>query len=596
MKLSPLLFAAALTLVAGAAAAGQISVTLSDEIASAKRSDLTVTVNGVDHTAWSSVQDGVLVISDAPQPFEAENTVRVFLETDTGFEEIGSWIIAHERQDGIRASGTIGGTVGVAATEEGAEVIGGVSGNLTATGRLGAWVLEAEADTGPEFASPNRLDDFSQTTGRLMATRNGEDHQQVIEIGDQKLGRHAMLLPAHDRRGASFRVQTSDQALAIAGFAFANDVPDIDDVQTRGGFSGADLSFRPFGGNLTIRAGAVYGQAAQFVDDPDRRGVNVGGALVWQSDDGNSHAGSELVFSRQTVDGTGTVEDSAVEVWAGHQIHLSGDSGSDSALVSFEAGYRQVGADFFSFGAPDLPAETQRLHLTTGYSSGALALSARVSAESDNIAADAARETNQFADIGIDAAYQLGDGWALNAGGGLAVTRFLDSPFPSEVDSTAFTRFAYAGVSHTSDDLTWSVTPSLSHITGSDLFEQDVLAVQTDVTLAWHPVETVELTAYGQVSAFIDRDLSDATALAFGGQAVWRLTDALELTAALDAAVSDQPGFDGTDARLALAWRADERAVLTAFAGYSGGTLAPSAPFDGSYAGLSLTLEQPFSY
>ncbi len=588
--------AIAVALTAGAASAGQISIPLDTELSAARAGSLTVTVNGVDHTPWAWVRDGQLFISDAPQPFETHNTVRLFIEADGTFEERGTWVIAHEPEDDLRATGTIGATAGVIATEQGGEAIGSVSGDLTASGRIGAWEFDAELESEAEFATPADIDDLTHATGNLRATRTGSAYQQALELGDQKIGRDRILLPDADRLGASFQVQSADQIVALAGYAFANEVPDFDNVVYRGGFSGAHLSFRPFGSNLTLNAGVVYGEGSQFLGDADRRGVNVGGSAVWLSDSGNTEAGTELVFSRQNVEGDGTFSDSAIETWLGHQVVL-GDTGAiDPEILSLEVGFRQVGEDFFAFGSPYLSTDLRQVQLSAGYSAGPLSVSARTSVETDNIDNNPARETNQFAEVGVDAAYLLDANWTANFGGGLAVSRLVDSPFPGEVDSTVLTRFAYAGVSHAKGNWTWALTQSVSHITGNDLFDQDVVAVQTDLSATWSPVETLEITAYAQGAAFIDRDFSDATSLAFGGQVAWHITETLELTAALDAAVADQPGFDGTDARLALAWRADEQAVLTAFAGHSGGSLAPSAPFDGSYAGLSLTLEQPFSY
>lgn len=576
----------------GAASAGEITVPLPDQVSATDAERLSVVVNGIDHTAFAVIEDGRLVISDEPASFQDTNDVRLFLETETAFQEIGVWTVPYQVEDSLAATGSVSGTAVVVATEDGMHRFGGVGGDIKASARHGAWTWELDAVAEASLTEASETERLTSLKAGLLARRRGQTSTQTIRLGDQTLGADSLVLPPAERRGASFVLDHAGLPATVSTFAFVNRVIGEDDVRYERGFTGGSIAFEPADG-VTVEAIATLGDVRRFKDAPRQRGVTGGARFTWESQDGASQAGAELALADQDVDGMGGGTGHAVSAWFGHEtVFVLAD---ETLTMTIEGRYSQVSRDFFAFGAPNLATDARQAEVSAAMGTERLTVSLTLAAYEDNIARDPAFAVNQGLETALDVTYVVAPGWTLSSGIGTSFARVKDSPDAQEPDSSGLALRGYGGVAYQGETFSVASTHVLSHTGGNGVFAQDVLTYQTDLSGTWTPVAGLDLTVYAQMQAQFDSDAPDSVTANLGASAEWALTDSLNLALSIDGAMADQPDFAGSDARIGLGWAVHNTATLTLFAGYSGGSLAPSAPFAGGYAGLSLSLDQPFS-
>ncbi|MEM6622295.1 MAG: hypothetical protein AAF674_08720 [Pseudomonadota bacterium] len=577
----------------GAAMGAEIAVTLPDTVDLRDASRLSVAVNGRDYTAHAVLEGGRLVISDAAGAFSPDNEVRLFLETADGFDEVAVWTVPYAPKDGLSGSGSAGPAFGATFTDGTNFTVAGISGEVAASGRYGAWAIDLAASNQTQLSAPAELDRVTEAHLSVVAERSGDIASQVIRAGDQVLGGGALVLPADERLGVSLGVDAAGHGVAAESFAFVNRVIEDDDVRYDGGFSGASFSIDAARG-LTLQGSATVGEGRRTDGDPDRRGFAGGGGFRWLSDSGNIEFGGEGAFSRNTIPGVGGETGHAVAAWASYEHVLAQEEGAQA--LSIAGRYQQVARDYYAFGAPDLAADTRQLSVTVDYATRDFSLAGFVVLDEDNVARDPAAGINQVAEIGLNLSYALSPEWTLAVGTGASFAFLKDSPNAEEPDSSGLTGQLYTGLTYQTGAWSLSTLHVIAQTRGDGVFDQDVLTYQGEVSGAWQAHDALDIAAYAQVTAMRDSTAPDSVAASIGASLTWVLSDTVDLAASFDAAAADQPDFDGSDARISLGWQLSDTATATFFAGHSSGTLAPTAPFSGTYAGLTISLAAPFAF
>ncbi len=590
--------ASAEIIVQSVTATDVVTLTLAAPPSAADMQSLVVILDEIDVSYATILAGDQLIVTPGVPLTQGAHRIALFSDTGGALVPIGSWSVVVGRP-APGSSGELRFSLGAASTENGSETFGKIEADFALTTQLGSWDLTFEAD-GALSTLENPVEQYENSIRALLTlSRQAGDWQQRFRLGDHGLGYDPFLMPTYDRRGLSFDLTRSDDAVALAAFAMQTiDIPsELDDFgESLAVFGGVGARFQL--GNIGFSTAAIWGEGAPYEGEPDGEGTGVSFRAGWSSPSGLTRLSTALALTRFDRDADGL----AFEPETGRAFELRGEhdlllpDGLDAPGLTLTWRIGQIDENFTSLANPGYGGDSRDAAIGLLYERGGLSVNAEIAHEVDNVLDNPNLPTDQSTRLSMDGYYDPGYGPEFTFGLSAERYRQVDTPNPFVYPALDADRyFATFGVANYDTLITWSVAQSVDRVEPRTAFAVGSTTYTTDLWLGYTPDDRTSFEGYVQYVDSEDDVLGAYDYTTIGLVLDHAFVNGPLLTASYDNALSSDGSFDGEDMRMALSWGLSDRTEMTVFAGTSSGDFRSDAPFGGGgYAGLSLTLKSPF--
>ncbi len=566
--------------------------------------NLAVEIDGIDVTDFIEItEDGILLWQDTPLS-GGDHLVVVYLLSDAGFEEIGTWSFA---TDGASAGSSYSLTVDAVheagtrrvnddetsyAESSGSVEVSTEDGNFSAGADYIATTVETnringnEIDIGEYYLSydqPGSIIDFS------------------ARLGHQSLDYDDVLISDLSRRGVSFQMSRPDQRLQFGVFGSrvadelgADNFTGLERSEDR--IYGAQFGFRPFGSSdFRITMQSYEGEGDPFTSGTSGTGSGYSLGFDGSFNDGRGRYRAGAGRALWDEDGAGVVEEEveADAMLAGIDYDLL--TGEDGRYLTLGIGYERVDEAYFSLANPGIAPDREDVFLSLDYSTDTMSFFGRLDTQLTNINGPADVETDRYDTVTLDARWmpEGETGFAradYYANASLQTKNREETPLGAPVQSD-FTSLDFGlGFDVSGDQLDWGLGYAYIDYNDESAFDEDETSHEVSLHLDYRPTDQLDLslnTSATRIDGFAGDWVDGDVSVSMGYQIV---PGTWAMSANANYASYGEPGVeDGSSIRADLTWSFNPAADLIFSAGYAKGANATETTDDEEWsAGILL--------